>query len=109
MTRLRVDQYGARWNIAERLLHDAHGLFHLLHAYEEAIHIVPPCSDRHLKRKPVVDGVRTILPDVIVRTCGTKEGSRDSISDSVFRRNHARSRHAVHENTITCEKRVRLG
>src|SRR5262249_18290421 len=49
MTCLRVDQYGTRWNIAERLLHDAHGLFHLLHAYEVTIHIVPARSDGHVK------------------------------------------------------------
>src|SRR3972149_7582244 len=97
---LRVDLYWAARHVAERPLHHAHGLLHLLHAHQITIHVVATGTDRHVERQPVIDGVRAVLTHVVVRAGGAKKGAGDPVGDGVFGGDHARSIHAVCKDAV---------
>src|SRR5213594_2309530 len=66
VARFRIDLHGSRRHLAQRFLHNAHGLMHLFHAYQIAIHVVAPCADRYVKVQPVVNSIWVVLTHVVI-------------------------------------------
>ena len=83
-TCLGVGQERARGNIPQRLVDNPDGLFHLLHAHQIAVVVVPSSSDRDVKLESIVDGVRAILAYVVVHASGAQEGPGNAVGDRVL-------------------------
>jgi len=109
VARTRVDHDRTGRKVVQGGLDDAHRLLHLFDAHEEAIHVVARGADRHVEVDAVVHQVRAVLAHVVVASAGAQKGAGDAVRDGVLGGDHAGALHAVREDTVANEERLRFG
>src|SRR5262245_210027 len=94
----------AFWQVAYRLLHDAHALAHLGDAHHVAVVAIAVVTHRDLEVESVVDAVGVGSPHIVLDAAGTQDRARGAVGDGQLGRQDAHVARPRQEDLVVGEQ-----